>query len=79
MSESLLKSCSLKRDSGTGEYPVNIAKSLRIPYFIEHLRVAASGKIRSKSLKSAKSQFQLFLATLDITGSLYIVTKQCKM
>ena len=36
--------------------------------------VAASGKIRTKSLKLAKSEFQLFLATLDIMGFLYIVT-----
>ena len=33
--------------------------------------MVASGKIRTKSLKSAKFQFQLFLTTLDIMGSLY--------
>ena len=37
--------------------------------------MAVSGKFRLKSLKSAKFQFQLFLTTFDIMGSLYIVTK----
>ena len=32
--------------------------------------VAAYGKIRTKFLKSAKFQFQLFSTTLDIMGSL---------
>ena len=50
-------------------FPVNIAKFLRTP------SVAASVKIRPKSLKSAKFQFQLFLTTVNIMGSLYIVTK----
>ena len=40
--------------------------------------VAASSKIRTKSLKLAKFQFQLLLTTLDIMGSLYIVTYSCK-
>ena len=35
--------------------------------------VATSGKIRTKSLKLAKFQFQLFLTTVDIMGSPYIV------
>ena len=37
--------------------------------------MTASGKIRSKFLKSAKFQFQLLLTTFDIMGSIYIVTK----
>ena len=36
--------------------------------------VDASCKIRIKSLKLAKCQFQLFFITLDIMGSLYITT-----
>ena len=36
--------------------------------------MAASSKIRTKSLKSAKFQFQLCLTTLDVMGSPYIVT-----
>ena len=54
---------------------VNIAKFLRTP-FLQNIRVAASGKIRTKSLKSVKFQFQLFLTTLYFMGPLYIVTKQ---
>ena len=37
--------------------------------------MAASGKINTNPLKLAKFQFQLFLATLDIMGSTYIVKK----
>ena len=37
----------------------------------------ACGKIKTKSLKSAKFQFQLFLTTLNIMSSLHIVTKRC--
>ena len=44
-------------------------------FFYRTPPVAPSGKIRRKSLKSAKFQFQLFLTVLDTMGSLYIVTK----
>ena len=47
-------------------------------FFIEHL-VAASSKIRTKSPKSTRFQFELFLTRLDIMGSFYIVTKSCKI
>ena len=50
-------------------------KILKNIFLYKTLLVTASGKIRTKSLKSAKFQFQVFLTTLDITGSLYIVTK----
>ena len=50
-------------------------KILKNIFFYTTFLVAASDKIRTKSLKSAKFQFQLFLTTLDIMGSLYIVTK----
>ena len=40
--------------------------------------MAASGKIRIKFVKLAKIQFQLFFTTLDIMGSLYIVTFNIK-
>ena len=43
-------------------------------YFNKTPLVAASGNIRTKSLKSAKFQFQLFLTTPDIMCFLYIVT-----
>ena len=43
-------------------------------FFYRTLPVTASGKIRTKSMKYAKFQFQQFLTTLDIIGSLYIVT-----
>ena len=36
----------------------------------------ASGKVKTKSLKLAKFQFQLFLTTLDMMGFLYIVTEK---
>ena len=55
-------------------FPVNFAKFLRTPFY-RTPPVAASGKNRIKSLKTAKFQFQLFLTALDIMGSLYIVTK----
>ena len=44
-------------------------------FFYRTPTVPAFGKIRTEFLKSAKFQFRLFLATLDIMGSLYIVTK----
>ena len=37
-------------------------------FFYRRTSVATSGKIGTKSLKSAKLQFQLFLTTLDIMG-----------
>ena len=55
---------------------MNTAKFLRAPPV-----AAASCKIRTKFLKSAEFQFQLFLTILDIMGTLYIVTYNisCKM
>ena len=46
-------------------FPVNIAKLLEHLFYRTPL-VAASGKIRTKSLKLAKFQFQLFLTTRNI-------------
>ena len=43
-------------------FPVNTAKFLRTPFY-RTPPVTASVKIRTKSLKSAKFQFQLFLTT----------------
>ena len=43
-------------------FPVNIAKVLRTPFY-RTPSVTAPVKIRTKSLKSAKFQFQLFLTT----------------
>ena len=46
-------------------FPVNIAKLLEHLFYRTPL-VAVSGKIRTKSLKLTKFQFQLFLTTLNI-------------
>ena len=51
-------------------YPVNIAKFLRKHFYTTP--VVTSREVRTKSLKSAKFQFQLFLTTLDIISSLQI-------
>ena len=42
--------------------------------FVQNTSVAAPGQIKTKSLRLAKFQFQLFSAALDIMGSLYIAT-----
>ena len=49
---------------------------LKNTFFYRTPPVIVFGKIRTKSLKSAKFQFQPFLITLDIIGPIYFTTKQ---
>ena len=49
-------------------------KIVKNSFFYRIPPVVASCKIRTKSLKLEKFKFHLFLTTIDITGSLYIVT-----
>ena len=63
---SFLIKLQLKKRLWHRRFPVNIAKFSRLPFFNRTLPVAASGKINTKSLKSAKFQFQLLLT--DVLG-----------
>ena len=53
----------MKRDSGTGVFLWIMRNFLRTPLFFRTSPVAASVKIRTKSVKLAKFQFQPFLYT----------------
>ena len=78
--KTLCQSLFLNKVAGSKEtlaqvFPFEYCKISKNTLFYRTPRVAASGKIRTIFLKSAKFQFQLFLATLDIMGLHYIVTK----
>ena len=73
---SFLLKLQLKKRIQHKYFPVNNCENFKNIFFYRVTLVTASDKIRTKSLKSPKFQFQLFLTTLDIMGSLYVVTKQ---
>ena len=78
MSELFFKKFAAYKETLAQEFSREYCNIFISTFFIEHLRWLLVVKLEVKSvimsLKSAKSQLQLLLATLDIMGSLYIVT-----